>query len=153
MWTSTRFWQKLLVWSEVQTGPWFSQSPIFYWRGYQGDKMIFWLLNTHITYNLTNVQLTQSNAILRFVARKYNKALLGRTEKEEAMADMMAEEAMDLRCLVYLVISTLHWDFHLRNAWIGLCYGPNFDKNKPGYVETLNKKLAQFSAFLGKKSW
>ena len=43
-------------------------------------------------------QLTQSNAILRFVARKYNKALLGRTEKEEAMADMMAEEAMDLRC-------------------------------------------------------
>ena len=70
--------------------------------------MIFWLLNTHITYNLTNVQLTQSNAILRFVARKYNKALLGRTEKEEAMADMMAEEAMDLRCLVYLVISTLH---------------------------------------------
>ena len=33
------------------------------------------------------------------MARKYNKALLGRTEKEEAMADMMAEEAMDLRCL------------------------------------------------------
>ena len=55
-----------------------------------------------------NVQLTQSNAILRFVARKYNKALLGRTEKEEAMADMIAEEAMDLRCLIYFVILTLH---------------------------------------------
>ena len=60
---------------------------------------MFFALKTQI-FNVTNVQLTQSNAILRFVARKYNKALLGRTEKEEAMADMMAEEAMDLRCLI-----------------------------------------------------
>ena len=97
-------------------------------------------------------QLTQSNAILRFVARKYNKALLGRTEKEEAMADMMAEEAMDLRCFIKYSHAK-HWDIVFRNAWIGLCYGPNFDKMKPGYVETLNKKLAQFSAFLGKKPW
>ena len=46
---------------------------------------MFFALKTQI-FNVTNVQLTQSNAILRFVARKYNKALLGRTEKEEAMA-------------------------------------------------------------------
>ena len=97
MWTRARFWPKLLVGSEVQTGPWLSQSPLLYWRGYQGGVNILICI-----YNLTNVQLTQSNAILRFVARKYNKALLGRTEKEEAMADMMAEEAMDLRCLFYL---------------------------------------------------
>ena len=56
-------------------------------------------------------QLTQSNAILRFVARKYNKALLGRTEKEEAMADMMAEEAMDLRCLTpYHIVIILNYN-------------------------------------------
>ena len=101
-----------------------------------------------------NVQLTQSNAILRFAARKYNKALLGRTEKEEAMADMIAEEAMDLRWLILSRnINIALRVSYFRNAWIGLCYGPNFDKNKAGYVETLHKKLAQFSAFLGKKSW
>ena len=96
-------------------------------------------------------QLSQSNAILRFVARKYNKALLGRTEKEEAMADMMAEEAMDLRFLITHL--NIDWNGICRNAWIGLCYSPNFNKLKAGYVENLNKKLAQFSAFLGKKTW
>ena len=77
-------------------------------------------------------QLTQSNAILRFVARKYNKALLGRTEKEEAMADMMAEEAMDLRCFIkyshakhlrYCFQECLDWtllwsQFRQNEAWI-----------------------------------
>ena len=85
------------------------------------------------------------------MARKYNKALLGRTEKEEAMADMMAEEAMDLRCLVPHI--NIECNVICRNAWIGLCYNPNFNKLKAGYIETLNKKLAQFSAFLGKKTW
>ena len=83
-----------------------------------------------------DVKVTQSNAILRFIARKYNKELLGKTETEMAMADMMAEESMDFR-----------------NGWVSLCYHPDFDNRKTAYLENLDKKLAQFSAFLGKKSW
>ena len=83
-----------------------------------------------------DVKVTQSNAILRFIARKYNKELLGKNETEMALADMMAEESMDFR-----------------NGWVSLCYHPDFDNRKTAYLENLDKKLAQFSAFLGKKSW
>ena len=71
-------------------------------------------------------QLTLSNAILRFVARKYNKALLGRTEKEEAMADMIAEEAMDLRCVTpYHILIILNYKRlcpSVSMVWYGMVY-------------------------------
>ena len=57
-----------------------------------------------------DVKLSQSNAILRYIARKHD--MLGKTDKEKAMVDMMAKETMDLR-----------------NSWIGHCYNPDFEKN------------------------
>ena len=42
-----------------------------------------------------NVKLTQSNAILRYIARKHN--LLGKTEAEMIRVDLLAEQSMDFR--------------------------------------------------------
>lgn len=81
-----------------------------------------------------DVKLTQSNAILRYIARKHD--MLGTNDKEKAMVDMMAEESMDFR-----------------NGWVRLCYNPDFDNLKEGYLNNLEVKLEQFSKFLATKSW
>ena len=51
--------------------------------------------------------MTQTNAILRYIARKND--MCGKTEQEKAWVDMMADNAMDFR-----------------NGWVRLCYNPNF---------------------------
>merc|ERR1712179_320576 len=81
-----------------------------------------------------DVKITQSNAILRHIARKHD--LVGKTEKEKAMADMMADQAMDFR-----------------NGWVRLCYNSNFENVKDDYLKALPKTLQMFSDFLGSKSW
>ncbi|XP_061435986.1 glutathione S-transferase Mu 1-like [Lethenteron reissneri] len=81
-----------------------------------------------------DVKLTQSNAILRHIARKHG--LVGQTEKQQAMVDMLENEAMDIRMrLVYL------------------CYGPDFAKNRPGFLESVPPKMQALSTFLGDKEW
>jgi len=80
------------------------------------------------------VKITQSNAILRYIARKND--MVGKTEKEKVRVDMMADEYMDLR-----------------NGWIKLCYNPDFENLKDTYLTELPKKLQQFSDFLGNKPW
>ena len=60
--------------------------------------------------------ITQSNAILKHIARKNN--LVGTTAKEQAEADMCADQIMDLR-----------------NGFVRLCYSGNkFDDLKAGGV-------------------
>jgi len=82
-----------------------------------------------------DIKITQSNAILRYIARKND--LVGKNETEKAMVDMMADQSMDFR-----------------NGWVRLCYNPGYDNLKDEYVNTtLPKTLKQFSQFLGKKSW
>ena len=81
-----------------------------------------------------DIKLTQSNAILRYIARKHN--MLGNTDTEKAMVDLMAEESMDFR-----------------NGWVRLCYNPDFENLKEGYLANLESKLEQFSKFLAKKTW
>eukprot|EP01104_Vermistella_antarctica_P011223 TRINITY_DN3121_c0_g1_i4.p2 TRINITY_DN3121_c0_g1~~TRINITY_DN3121_c0_g1_i4.p2 ORF type:complete len:234 (-),score=76.25 TRINITY_DN3121_c0_g1_i4:525-1199(-) len=70
-----------------------------------------------------DVRITQSNALLRYVGRKYgkDKHVCGSTEVEEALADSFLCHAMDLR-----------------NSLVRLCYGPkdNFDTNKATYLST-----------------
>ena len=56
-----------------------------------------------------DLKLTQSGAILRYLARKSN--LLGETEMECARADMMADVAGDYR-----------------DSLVRLCYNPKFDQ-------------------------
>lgn len=54
-----------------------------------------------------DIKLTQSNAILRYIARKHN--LIGTTEKEIERVDLMENEIGDFRM-----------------GFVMLCYNPNF---------------------------
>jgi len=80
------------------------------------------------------VKLTETNAIFRYLARKYK--LYGDDEVTQANVDLVLETTMDLR-----------------NGFVRLCYGSNFEDNKKGYLETAGKKLDTFEAFLGDKEW
>ena len=85
-------------------------------------------------YKDEDVSLTQSNVILKYIARKNN--LDGTSLKEKAEADMCADLIMDLR-----------------NSWSRLCYNPNFESLKDEYLVGLKGQLQAFSKFLGTKSW
>jgi len=85
-------------------------------------------------YKDDDVALTQSNAILKHIARKNN--LIGTTIKEQALADMAADQVMDLR-----------------NGFVRLCYGGKFAEMKEPYLASLPNQLRLFSNFLGTKPW
>ncbi|XP_063480586.1 glutathione S-transferase Mu 1 isoform X2 [Symphalangus syndactylus] len=79
-------------------------------------------------------KITQSNAILRYIARKHN--LCGETEEEKIRVDILENQTMDN---------------HMQLAMI--CYNPEFEKLKPKYLEELPEKLKLYSEFLGKRPW
>ncbi|OPJ88987.1 glutathione S-transferase 2 [Patagioenas fasciata monilis] len=81
-----------------------------------------------------NTKLTQSNAILRYIARKHN--MCGETEEEWQHVDLLENQITDLR-----------------TNFIMLCYSPDFEKLKPGYMEQLPAKLQKLSQFLGSRKW
>jgi len=85
-------------------------------------------------YKDDDVAITQSNAILKHIARK--NELVGSSLKEQAEADMAADQVMDLR-----------------NGFVRLCYGSNYAENKEKYLQGLPKTLKLFSDYLGTKSW
>ncbi|KAM3618010.1 uncharacterized protein V6R79_014031 [Siganus canaliculatus] len=80
-----------------------------------------------------NRKIVQSNAILRYIARKHN--LCAETEDEKIRVDIIENQVTDFK----------------RN-FIMLCYG-DFDNLKSGYLETLPGSLEQFSKFLGDRKW
>ncbi|KAG9270782.1 glutathione S-transferase Mu 3-like [Astyanax mexicanus] len=77
-------------------------------------------------------KIPQSNAIMRYIARKYN--LCGETEDEKVRVDILENQATDFR-----------------NGFIRLCYMA-YD-NKSAYLEALPGVLKQFSDFLGGRKW
>ncbi|XP_055962528.1 glutathione S-transferase Mu 2-like [Sorex fumeus] len=79
-------------------------------------------------------KITQSNAILRYLARKHN--LCGETEEEKIRVDVVENQTMDTRIQMARV-----------------CYSPDFEKLKPEYVEGLPEKMKQYSQCLGKRPW
>ncbi|XP_059122061.1 glutathione S-transferase Mu 1-like isoform X1 [Peromyscus eremicus] len=79
-------------------------------------------------------KITQSNAILRYIARKHN--LCGETEEERIRADIVENQVMDNRMQL-----------------IRLCYNPDFEKLKPEFLKTIPEKMKLYSEFLGKRSW
>nr|XP_040143363.1 glutathione S-transferase Mu 2 isoform X2 [Ictidomys tridecemlineatus] len=79
-------------------------------------------------------RITQSNAILRYIARKHN--LCGETGEEKTRVDILENQAMDTRMQLAMV-----------------CYSPDFEKKKPEYLETLPEKMKLYSQFLGKHPW
>ncbi|XP_059122058.1 glutathione S-transferase Mu 7 [Peromyscus eremicus] len=78
--------------------------------------------------------ITQSNAILRYLARKHN--LCGETEEERIRVDILENQLMDNRMVL-----------------ARLCYNPDFEKLKPGYLEQLPEMMRLYSEFLGKRPW
>lgn len=81
-----------------------------------------------------DLKLTQSNAILRYIARKHDMA--GKTEQEKNRVDLLAEQSMDFR-----------------NGWVRLCYNPKFDELKVDYLKNLPSTLDLFEKFLGDRKW
>uniref|UniRef100_A0A8C0H174 glutathione transferase n=1 Tax=Chelonoidis abingdonii TaxID=106734 RepID=A0A8C0H174_CHEAB len=79
-------------------------------------------------------KLTQSNAILRYIARKHKMA--GESEEEIQRVDVLENQVMDFRL-----------------AFARMCYSPDFEKLKPEYLEQLPGKLKLFSQFLGDRKW
>ncbi|KAM6218735.1 glutathione S-transferase Mu 1 [Rhynchocyon petersi] len=79
-------------------------------------------------------KITQSNAILRYIARKHN--LCGETEEEKIRVDILENQVMDTRIELARV-----------------CYSPDFEKLKPSYLEGLPGKMKLYSQFLGKRPW
>ncbi|XP_075856071.1 glutathione S-transferase Mu 2 isoform X2 [Microcebus murinus] len=80
------------------------------------------------------IKITQSNAILRYIARKHN--LCGETEEEKIRVDILENQAMDTRMQMAMV-----------------CYSPDFEKLKPQYLEGLPEKMKLYSQFLGTRPW
>lgn len=81
-----------------------------------------------------DIKITQTNAILRHIARKHN--MCGTTDEERAVVDMMADQVMDLR-----------------NGFVRLCYNPKFTDYLPGYLEQLPTTLQPFETFLADKQF
>uniref|UniRef100_A0A2K5PI42 Glutathione S-transferase n=1 Tax=Cebus imitator TaxID=2715852 RepID=A0A2K5PI42_CEBIM len=79
-------------------------------------------------------KITQSNAILYYIAHKHN--MCGETEEEKIRVDIVESQVMDF-CI----------------QLIKLCYSSDHKKLKPQYLEQLPGQLKQFSMFLGKFSW
>ncbi|XP_070574572.1 glutathione S-transferase Mu 1-like [Ptychodera flava] len=81
-----------------------------------------------------DVKLTQSNAILRYLARKAN--LLGTSDTEVIRVDLMAEQSMDLR-----------------NLMVRHFYNPKWEEMKENFLKTVAGLLKDFSDFLGQNPW
>ncbi|XP_062396418.1 glutathione S-transferase Mu 1-like [Sardina pilchardus] len=79
-------------------------------------------------------KIVQSNAIMRYIARKHN--LCGETEDEKVRVDILENQAMDFR-----------------NEFVTLCYNTEYEKMKPGYMKKLPETLKLFSDFLGDRKW
>jgi len=79
------------------------------------------------------VKITQSNAILRYLARKLD--LIGETEEQLIRMDLIENQAMDFR-----------------SGFWNLCYGSNkdnFKQNSDDYREKVKSILVMFDRFLG----
>ena len=83
---------------------------------------------------LGDIKITQSNAILRYLGRKFQ--LDGKSEQDKVRVDMMVDNAMDFR-----------------NGFVRLCYNPKFNDLKDDYVKNLENVLKPFSEFLGERQY
>lgn len=80
------------------------------------------------------VKITQSGAMMRYVARKGK--LYGKDEVEMAKVDMLADTLVDFRGML-----------------VGTCYGPadQFESKLGAFAKALPERLGSFSSYLGDK--
>lgn len=105
------------------------------WLEWQSEKNKLGLDFPNLPYIIDGEnRISQSNAILRYIARKHK--MCGESEEEQIRIDMLENQIMDFRM-----------------GFAGVCYRPDFEKLKPGYLEQLPAKLQMFSHFLGNRQW
>ncbi|XP_058394716.1 glutathione S-transferase Mu 1-like [Diceros bicornis minor] len=89
----------------------------------------------HLPYLIGGAHnINQSNAVLRYIARKHN--LCGETEEEKIHVDILENQVMDTS-----------------NQLARVCHSTDFEKLKPEYLEVLPETMKLFSQFLGKRPW
>lgn len=102
---------------------------------WQNDKFQLNLDFPNLPYYIDdNVKLTQSTAILRYLARKHN--LLGKTEEEKVRAELAEQQITDFR-----------------TSMIRTIYNPEYEKIKGEFVRNVPAQLKLFSAFLGERDY
>ncbi|CDS38090.2 glutathione S transferase Mu 1 [Echinococcus multilocularis] len=79
-----------------------------------------------------DLKLNQSGAVLEYISDKHNMS--GR--RRRTVLHMLQYEIVDLR-----------------TSFTMTCYNLNFEKMKPGFMETLKQKLSNFEVYLGEKEW
>ncbi|XP_071546691.1 glutathione S-transferase Mu 4-like [Panulirus ornatus] len=80
-----------------------------------------------------DVKVTQSNAVLRYIARKHD--MCGKTEEEKTRVDILENQAMDMR-----------------RAFVKLCY-ETYNTKKQEYLDDLPAAMKLLSDFLGDRPW
>ncbi|KAK4306257.1 hypothetical protein Pmani_021906 [Petrolisthes manimaculis] len=80
-----------------------------------------------------DTKVTQSNAIMRYIARKHD--MCGKNEEERWRVDVLENQAMDFR-----------------NGFTRLCY-MEFNNRKQQYLDTLPATIKLFSNFMGNRKW
>uniref|UniRef100_A0A8C5L8I9 Glutathione S-transferase n=1 Tax=Jaculus jaculus TaxID=51337 RepID=A0A8C5L8I9_JACJA len=103
-------------------------------------------------------KITQSNAIVRYIARKHN--LCGETEEERIRVDILENQVMDTR--MQLIILSYSPDFAAiplpsslpKSMFLRLVtwFLPQ-EKQKPEYLGGIPEKMKLYSQFLGKRPW
>lgn len=81
-----------------------------------------------------DIKITQSNAIMRHIARKHD--LCGSTEDQNIRVDIAENQLMDVR-----------------NKFVGLCYNPDFENLKAGFIKSVKSSIQQLSDFLGERKF
>ena len=85
-------------------------------------------------YSDGKVKLTQSGAILRYIAKA--NGLSGSDDVEAALVDMLANEVADFK-----------------QAFTTLVYNPNMESLKADWLNGVKPKLQRFSTYLKGRSW
>eukprot|EP01087_Luapelamoeba_hula_P004697 TRINITY_DN14634_c1_g1_i1.p1 TRINITY_DN14634_c1_g1~~TRINITY_DN14634_c1_g1_i1.p1 ORF type:complete len:224 (+),score=43.13 TRINITY_DN14634_c1_g1_i1:67-738(+) len=81
-----------------------------------------------------DVKLTESNAILRYLGRKYD--LYGSNDKDAARIDMLTDIVMGIR-----------------NKLMGLVYGGAFESQRQSYAQNIKQQFAPFEKMLQDRQW
>jgi len=90
--------------------------------------------NPYLIDEDAGIRLSQSHAILRYLARRFD--LVPQTEAERIRVDLAEFEESDLR-----------------STFSTLCYNPDFEKVRPEWAKTLRIKLELWNKFIGAGPW
>jgi len=110
-------------------------APEFVYPEWARDKVTLGLDFPNLPYYIDgDVKISQSAAIIRYLARKHN--LDGKTEEEQTRVDMFEHHLYDLH-----------------TNWAQLCYLADFNKCKDEYISKMPDVMKQISEFLAKRKY